>query len=415
MSGYASRTRPAEGTLHDLWAKAIVLQDASGDRHAFISLDLVGIGRDISTAICDRLKSEHGLQRAQISLFTSHTHTGPVVGGNLGAMYFVDQTQRQKIDDYARFLPRAVDDVVAAAIDDLQTSQITYGMGSAGFAVNRRNNREADVPALRAQGELKGPVDHSVPVLAIRSAEGDLRGVMFGYACHATVLSFYQWSGDWPGFAQIEIEKAYPGVTALFMAGCGADQNPLPRRTVELAENYGRQTAAAVTDVLQQNMESLPQPLNAVYEEIPLALAELPSKEQIQKNLQSSNRYEVGRAKLLLSQIEKNGKLSSTYPYPVQIVGFGDQVRLVVLGGEVVVDYSNRLRREFPNYDLWVAGYANDVMAYIPSLRVLREGGYEGASSMVYYGLPTVWSEQVEEHIVSTVHKLAERLGSAAK
>lgn len=412
MSGYASRTRPAEGTLHELWAKALIVQDADGNQHAFVSLDLVGIGRDISTDVCKALEQKCGLQRSQVSLFTSHTHTGPVVGGNLGSMYFVDEAQQKKIDGYADFLKSAIVEVVQKALNDRHPVSISYGMGNAGFAVNRRNNREADVPQLREQGELKGPVDHSVPVLAVRSSEGKLEGIVFGYACHATVLSFYQWSGDWPGFAQLEIEKAYPGVTALFMAGCGADQNPLPRRTVELAESYGVQTRVAVQQVLEQEMKSLPQPLQAVYEEIPLKLGKLPSRGEIEKNLTSSNRYEVARAKQLLKKIEKDGQLDQTYPYPIQIVGFGDQVRLVVLGGEVVVDYSNRLRREFDRLDLWVAGYANDVMAYIPSVRVLKEGGYEGASSMVYYGLPTVWSEQVEEQIVSTVHRLIQQLAA---
>ena len=73
----------------------------------------------------------------------------------------------------------------------------------------------------------------------------------------------------------------------------------------------------------------------------------------------------------------------------------------IALGGEVVVDYALRLKKELG--PVWVAGYANDVMAYIPSLRVLKEGGYEGAGAMVYYGLPTVWSPRVEELIVAAV------------
>jgi hypothetical protein len=79
---------------------------------------------------------------------------------------------------------------------------------------------------------LKGPFDHDVPVLKV-SAGKKVRAIVFGYACHATVLSFYQWSGDYPAFAQIELGKAHAGTMALFWAGCGADQNPLPRRTVQ--------------------------------------------------------------------------------------------------------------------------------------------------------------------------------------
>jgi hypothetical protein len=72
-----------------------------------------------------------------------------------------------------------------------------------------------------------------------------------------------------------------------------------------------------------------------------------------------------------------------------------------------VVDYSLRLKKELSPDKTWVAGYSNDVMAYIPSLRVLKEGGYEGGGAMLYYGLPTVWSPRVEETIVAAVHETA--------
>lgn len=406
MSGYASRNKPAEGTLHDLWAKTLVLEDPQGNRQVMVSLDLVGIGRDISAELCRSLQERHQLTRSQIAIFTSHTHTGPVVGKNLGAMYTLDATQQRRVEEYSAFLRSSVEQTVADAVNDLEPVTVTYGLGEASFAVNRRNNREADVPKLRAAGELKGPVDHSAPVLAIRNQSKQLKSVVFGYACHATVLSFYQWSGDWPGFAQIEIEKRHPNSVALFMAGCGADQNPLPRRSVELAEGYGQQMADAVDGVLKSKMKTVQGNLSSAYLEIPLKLAELPTEGDLQNDLNSSNRYIVLRAKMLLKQLESGGKLEQTYPYPVQVWGVGNDARLVILGGEVVVDYSLRLRNEFSERDLWVAGYSNDVMAYIPSVRVLKEGGYEGASSMIYYGLPTVWSEEVEEHIVSTVHKL---------
>jgi hypothetical protein len=222
------------------------------------------------------------------------------------------------------------------------------------------------------------------------------------------VLSFYQWSGDWPGFAQIEIEKDHPGAIALFWAGCGADQNPLPRRTVEHAKAYGRELATAVEDVLAGNMQPIIGKLKLHYAEIDLPLGELPNKEALQKDTNSTNEYIAARAKMLLEELKKNGKLPGTYPYPLQLWRLGDGVDFAILGGEVVVDYSIRLKTEWPKTQLWVAGYSNDVMAYIPSRRVLKEGGYEGESSMIYYGLPTIWSPQIEDMIVNTLLKFAE-------
>jgi hypothetical protein len=405
MSGYASRTKPAEGTLHDLWAKALVLEDPAGKRCALVTMDLVGIPRNLSLAVCDELKKKHGLGREAVILSVSHTHTGPVVGHNLGAMYFLDAPQRQLVEEYAQSLQAKLVAVVGAALGQLAPARIEWGNGHVTFAVNRRNNKEPDVPKLRERGLLRGPVDHDVPVLAVRDREGQLRAVVFGYACHATVLSFYEWSGDYPGFAQIALEKAHPDVVALFWAGCGADQNPLPRRSVALAEEYGRQLAGGVEAVLQAPMTPLRGPWAGAYSEIELPFGDLPSREQLLKDAEARDRYVAARAKQLLGQIEKNGSLRGTYPYPVQAWQLGKDLTWVALGGEVVVDYSLRLKKELGPGHVWVAGYTNDVMAYVPSLRVLKEGGYEGGGAMVYYGLPTVWGPSVEEKIIAGVHE----------
>jgi neutral ceramidase len=403
LSGYGDRDHPAEGKLTDLWAKALVLEDSAGRRAALVTLDLVGIGRDVSEPVCQALAEKYGLERSQIALCSSHTHTGPVVGHNLASMYFLDETQEKLVDDYTARLGEDLVSVVGQAIQDLAECRIAWGQGTADFAVNRRNNPEPSVPDLRAANQLKGPVDHDVPVLKVTDAEGRLKAIVFGYACHATVLAFYQWSGDYPGFAQLHLEAAHPGVTALFFAGCGADQNPLPRRTVELAEQYGRRLAAAVEAVLAGDMAPVEGDLATTYTELDLPLDKLPSREQLEEDAASDNRYVAKRAKLLLARIEGGAPLSPSYPYPVQVWRLGPDLLWVTLGGEVVVDFSLRLKQEL-GPGTWVAGYANDVMAYIPSKRVLLEGGYEGGGAMVYYGLPSPWAPQVEDMIVSAVH-----------
>ena len=108
---------------------------------------------------------------------------------------------------------------------------------------------------------------------------------------------------------------------------------------------------------------------------------------------------------MLLDEMDNGKPLRQTYPYPVGVWRIGDEIQFVILGGEVVVDYAIRLKAELSGTKTWVAGYSNDVMAYIPSRRVLREGGYEGGGAMVYYGLPTVWSPEVENQVVKEVHR----------
>jgi hypothetical protein len=256
-------------------------------------------------------------------------------------------------------------------------------------------------------GKLAGPTDHDVPVLAVKNLKGEIQAVVFGYACHATVLSSFQWCGDYPGYAQAELERLHPGCQAMFWTGCGGDQNPLPRRTVELAEHYGRRLAGAVeAALLTSQVTEIKPELATSYAEIDLPLDTLPTAEELIVATKSGNRYQQARARTLLQKMEDAGALEQTYPYPIGVWKLGDDVRWVFLGGEVVVDYALRLKSELSG-PLWVAGYTNDVMAYIPSRRVLAEGGYEGATSMVYYGLPTTWSPEIENVIVGEVLRQA--------
>lgn len=270
MSGYGGRTVPADGKLTDIWAKAVVLRDGSGNDAVLITADLIGIGAESTEWIAGELKKNHGLERSQFAIATSHTHTGPALSDNLVPLHYLraDEVQQNRIVQYTLKLRQLLVDVVRLAYDDLEPVYLTSGSGLCTVAVNRRTNTESQVPQKRLEGKLNGPFDHDVPVLAVRNADYELKTIVFGYACHSTVLSFTQWSGDYPGFAQIELEKIYRNVDAMFWAGCGADQNPLPRRTVELAQHYGQRVARAVDSVLRGTMANVEGGLTTHYKEI---------------------------------------------------------------------------------------------------------------------------------------------------
>lgn len=398
MSGYGGRNRACEETINDLFAKAAVLEDPSGHRAVFISTDLISVPIKMVNFLSAEFKKQHGIERQQLMVTCSHTHSGPALDDKLSYMLAMNDEDWKVVRAYQVDLNQKLVKLVADAFKDLQPSQISAAIGKTDFAVNRR-------PPI---GE--GPVDHDVPVLRVRSQDGKkLRGVVFGYACHNTVLSGYQWCGDYAGFATADVEDRFPGCVALFYTGCGADQNPLPRRKVELAQKYGRMLSKAVADVVGAEMVPLTGRLKTSFKNIQLAFASLPSKEQVQQTLESGNRYEKARAGNLLADFEANGKLASTHPYPVQVWQLGGQVTWVALGGEIVVDYSLRLKRELET-QTWVTGYANHVMAYIPSERVLKEGGYEGGSSMLYYQLPSRWKAGLEDQIIQSVHELKKSL-----
>ncbi len=404
MAGYASRgAMHATGKLHDLWAKSLLLEDSQGHRGLFISLDVCGIDAALSDRVCAKLKQNHGLERNQIAIATSHTHTGPVVAGNLSPMHYqlFDASNQMLVDRYANFLVDAIDSSVSQCFSDIQPSEVRYGSSSTDFAVNRRNNPEGDVPALRAAGKLRGPNDHSVPVLVV-SRNTKPAAIVFGYACHCTTLSDMQWSGDYAGFAQIELENQYPGCTAMFWAGCGGDQNPLPRRTVDLASEYGKRLASAVKAAMNQTQMVAPK-LSTTYTLTPVAFGPLPTREDLEKDRVSDNKYASARAQHWIRLLDAGKELPKDYQYPIGYWRLGEEVDWLFLGGEVVVDYSHKIKAlKDAKRATWVTAYANDVMAYIPSQRVLAEGGYEGGGAMVYYGLPTIWSTEVEPLILQT-------------
>jgi hypothetical protein len=419
MAGYASRgAKPASATLNDLWAKVLVLQDDRGQRAVLVTFDLVGLDRDLSNRITTRLMREHQLSRQSIALCCSHTHSGPVVNRNLATMHYFlfDEEHRQLVDEYARSLEDAVVRAVGQALAGIKPSELAWGSGTATFAVNRRNNKEAEVPQRQAAGELRGPVDHDVPVLAVRQG-GSLAAVVFGYACHCTTLAGFEWTGDYAGFAQAELEEQYPGAQAMFWAGCGGDQNPLPRRTVELARNYGHQLAEAVSSVLQQPLAPLSSRLTTSYREIDLPLAPPPTREALQTEAAGTNPYIRSRAEALLRGLDQGRPIPVRYPYPIAVWQLGGKICWIFLGGEVVVDYSLALKENLtqesqPRASIWCTAYSNDVMAYIPSRRVLLEGGYEGGGAMVYYGLPGPWAPEVEETILSATEEMARKSAS---
>ncbi|MBC8324467.1 MAG: neutral/alkaline non-lysosomal ceramidase N-terminal domain-containing protein [Verrucomicrobia subdivision 3 bacterium] len=395
MAGYGGRSKESEGALHPLWVKALALEDASGQRAIIIGTDTLGMTGSIYANLKARLAKEHKLAPAQIMLNASHTHTGPVLRGGLYDIYPLNTERIKRIEEFSARVENEIVRITGEALKNLEPVTLKHGIGITRFGVNRRENKPYSmVPKLIAANALKGPIDHDVPVLAVYKGL-ELKAVVFGYACHSTVLSFYKFSGDYSGFTQIALEKSHPNALALFSAGCGADINPLPRREVYQAERYGNMLAAAVEEVLLQNMETLKPKLTTRIQTIPLEYGALPAPAALAAAAKNPTHYR-GRWAGRMLKLQSTGNLPKTYPYPIQCWRVGDLLWLT-MGGEVVVDYSIKFKKQF-GARTWVTSYANDVMAYIPSLRVLTEGGYEGQSSMAVYGLPADrWKENVED------------------
>jgi neutral ceramidase len=407
MAGFAARKRPSQGIALPLHAKALALEDARGRLAVLVTLDLLGVTADMTARIAAAAARRYRLRRDRLLLAASHTHCGPVTDGMLSVAYDLSAEQQGTIHAYTQQLePRLVDligaprlvDLIGAATRGLAPATLFAGESTADFAANRRVQFSPD-----------GPVDHRVPILRV-DVGGTPRAIVFGYACHNTTLrdDEVEFHGDYAGVAQAAIEARHPGAVALFIAGCGADANPSPRGTRALVNQHGEALAAAVESGLSR-ASSIGGPLSTAFDQVDLPFAPAPDRAEWRRRSTADDVYVRRHATLMLETLDREGRLPASQPEPVQVWRFGRGVAIVALGGEVVVDYALRLQREYPGERLWAASYTNDVFGYVPSRRVLMEGGYEGGGAMIYYGRPGPFDATVEDRIFAGVHRLLRR------
>jgi hypothetical protein len=244
----------------------------------------------------------------------------------------------------------------------------------------------------------------------VTAPDGTLRAIFVSYACHCTTLGgdFNQICGDWAGFAAENIEREHPGAIALVGLGCAGDANPAPRGTLDLAREHGKEISAAIEPFIAASTDklvALTGNLDCRTEQIELPFDTLPTRAEWER-LAAQTNYVGSHARLNLARLARGESLPTKIPYLVESWIFGKHLAMAFLPGEVVVDYSLRLKREFDASRLWVNAYANDVPCYIPSERVLQEGGYEGGGAMIFYDRPTRFATGVEARIITAVHNL---------
>lgn len=204
-------------------------------------------------------------------------------------------------------------------------------------------------------------------------------------------------------------------------SGCGGDINPNAMGKIDFVPVHGKALADAVEPVYAhpERMRSVRGPLATAFREIELPLDKAPSREFLQRLLEHQSAEHRRHAREMLKQIDA-GRLPASVPYPILVWRFGSDLTLAALSGEVCVDYALRLKRGLGAERLWVAGYANAVPCYIPSDRVLAEGGYEAgwgrefgraiaSGSILRYGWPVPFAPGLEDRIVSAVRDLVNR------
>jgi hypothetical protein len=406
MAGFDNRTKPAESVANDLWTKALAFEDSTGQKAIIVTVDLVTIPAPMIDMVAARITHRHNIDRSRVVINMSHTHSGPA----LDWPAHTGRDMMHRIETYRNKVIDSMADAADAAVADLQPAEITYATGKVGFSHNRRQRLPDGGWTFGI--DPNGPVDQTVPVLRVFGPNGKLRGVLFGLSCHPSVLTyeFFMISGDYAGVAQAAWEKAHPGATGMFMQLCGGDQNTYPRRKVELVEKYGNELATEVARVADGPMKAVHGPLKTAMLTTELPFAPF-SLEEYEKQAKDPDELVRTHAERLLKQYESGQPPLPALPYTMQAIQFGKDLTLLAMNGEVVVDYCLRVKKEYGAEGMIVAGYSNARPCYIPSLRVLKEGGYEARDSILMGGLPGPLGDQVEDIIFAGIHELMKAVG----
>ena len=416
LSGYASRTAPSDAVLDDLHAKAMALEDDDGQRAVVITADLIGFRAEFGEGICERITAAIRIPRERILLNASHIHSGPSVMLDKVAHDTVTEEQAAKLIAYTRKFQDQCVALASEALAQLKPARLSWGSGVVNFPMNRRE--------FTARGVIlgvnpRGPVDRGVPVLRVETPDGKLVAVLFGAACHNTTFGSKdnQVSGDYAGFAQAHVEKEFPGVQAMFVIGLAGDANPYPnshndpakRPAVEIAKQHGAELGREVVRVLGTKLKPVNGPLRTAYAMAELPLQAPPSGEELAKTVAKSGSWQKWAAVQMLTAQNNGEKLPTHFSAPVEVWQFGQDLTWVGLSGEVVVDYAALIERAIGPLNLWLSGYCNDVFGYIPSARVLGEGGYETRG--LYSRGFGFFAPEAEKVLVEKVAELAAKVG----
>ena len=176
LAGYASRTEPGTDKLHDLWTKAMAIEDETGARFVIVTADLIGFYTTVTEPVAKIAEEKHGIPRDNILFNASHSHCSPVVDNDgLHITYGLEGEEQERAAAYTEQLKQFVVQAIDQALADLQPGTLEWGIGEAGFGKNRR---KYTIGGVNNDYNPIGPVDHDVPTLVAKGGNGLVRGIL---------------------------------------------------------------------------------------------------------------------------------------------------------------------------------------------------------------------------------------------
>jgi hypothetical protein len=408
LAGYLVRREPAKGKISELTASALALEDSSGNRLVICSIDLIAITKIVADPVYEAVERKTGLKRQQLVLAATHTHYAPEFRPDKAPLFLIPDEFAAKIERTASRIVEVLTRVIVGSLRNMEPVRLYMSQTSANFAHNRRR-----MGVKGGNPSTEDVLDQGVPVLWTRAISGITTAILFGYACHNTTIppEDCRYCADWAGFAKDQLQRDNPEATSLFITGCGADQNPEPRGSVELSRKYGIELAGAVQAAIDAGGTEIIGTIRSALSDVSLMLQPM-SRQIIDEMIKSDDNPAAVKGKFLLDQLQRGQPLITEYAAPMQAVMLGDQLLMIVMSGEAVVDWSHKFKQEFataaPN--VWVAAYCNDMYGYVPTRRIQTEGGYEGGRANLWSWLPAPFADDVEDRVTHAVRNLVHQV-----
>jgi neutral ceramidase len=422
LSGFAARVQPAVGTHDALSARAVALSD--GARAAAVAVvDLLGVDATMTERVRERVRDDLGDALEHVSVVATHTHGGPAI---------LRRALLGTVDDaYVEEVVTRTAEAVRWAFAERAPVVIRYGLGHEDSVA--KNRRDVD-----------GPIDPDLPVLRFDDPEtGRPRGVFCSYACHPVVLGPGNrlYTRDYPGFLVDKLAVACGNAPVAFLTGCCGQINTghstldsvigrgLEKRTYEEAERIGGVLAGMAAHTAHRI--AVPggiadaQPAAGLWTgsarlRLPLAPVERPDAAEIGALEREAAALAADPQRLGESVVaEAYLRWARTHDPPethvdteVAVIALGD-VAIVLLPGEVFVEFGLELKRRFPHLHLVIASYANDATGYLPHRSAFAVGGYEVDQAFVHYGFSGPYAVEAGDALIASAAALLHRIGEA--
>jgi len=404
-TGYAGGDRPAQAADSSLFARALAIDDGAGNRVVILSVELLAVPRTLAERVAIALMKTYDLERGQIVISATGTHSAPFVQGLYPVRAPAGAIEQRAIAEYTDTVARALFDAASAALTDMQPARLSFTAGQSAFA--------ATVPLSGAAGAEKPdkPGNPRVPVLRVTARDGRLLATVFGYARRNAALdgSSCAPGDDYAGLAAAAIEGDVPGSVALFLQLCDDGQPPVLRGSTDTAPHPGATLAKEVEHALRSPMQPVTGRLRASLMETSLPFAPH-TREQFEVEARSPDPVIARHGRMILAAYEARLE-PRQLPYPVQVIRCGKSFALIALGGELDAAYAPKIRARVARQNLLIADGSNDGGYVVPVSEGQGSANADVAASIVDSGLPCAFTGEAEERILNAVERAWKRLG----